>query len=162
MTPTFSGEIQLAGWSDTHNGGAKVTFWLPDTESLEVFKGLTAKKGNTAGHRFMAALVEIGDDELPVDPEAGITASETNQREPIGDACYRAVQWCKDPVFWHWITSLCGDFGSCASENAAKLFIKETCFIESRKELDTDNEANKAWHREIREPYRLWLLKDSA
>ena len=60
---SFQGELMLAGWKDTHNGGATVTFWLPDPAELEVFRGMTAKKGNVAGQRFMAVLAEIGDDE---------------------------------------------------------------------------------------------------
>lgn len=66
MKTTYQGEVQLAGWSETHTGGCKVTIWLPSAEDLEPFKELTARKGNTAGHRFMAAFVEIGDDEMPV------------------------------------------------------------------------------------------------
>lgn len=66
MNTTYQGEVQLAGWSETHTGGCKVTLWLPSSEDLEPFKSLTARKGNTAGHRFMAAFVEIGDDEQPV------------------------------------------------------------------------------------------------
>ena len=66
MKTTYQGEVQLAGWGETHTGGCKVTLWLPSAEDLEPFKALTARKGNTAGHRFMAAFVEIGDDEMPV------------------------------------------------------------------------------------------------
>lgn len=68
MTPAFSGEIQLAGWSESHTGGCKVTFWLSSPDELAAFRTLTVRKGNTAGQRFMAALVEVGDDELPVQP----------------------------------------------------------------------------------------------
>lgn len=69
--PTFHGEVMLAGWKESHNSGAIVSFWLPDSADLEVFKGLTAKKGNTAGQRFMAALVEIPDGELQRESESG-------------------------------------------------------------------------------------------
>lgn len=58
-------ELMLAGWSESHSGGCKVTFWLPDSESLEPFKGMTAMKGKVAGQRLMAVFVEIGDDEMP-------------------------------------------------------------------------------------------------
>lgn len=66
IKPLFSGEMQLAGWSQTHTSGNKITFWLADEEGLEPFKLLTARKGNHAGHRFAVVMVEIGDDELPV------------------------------------------------------------------------------------------------
>ena len=67
IKPTFSGEMQLAGWSQTHTSGNKVTFWLPDDDAMESFKLLTARKGNRAGQRFAVVMVEIGDDEMPID-----------------------------------------------------------------------------------------------
>lgn len=58
-------ELMLAGWSESHSGGCKVTFWVQDSESLEPFKAMTVAKGKTAGQRLMAVFVEIGYDELP-------------------------------------------------------------------------------------------------
>lgn len=66
MNSTFSGEIQFVGWKDSHKQGPLVTFRLSDSSELDAFRGLTVRKGNQAGQRFMAALVEIGDDERPV------------------------------------------------------------------------------------------------
>lgn len=161
MTPTFTGELQLAGWSESHTGGCKVTFWLQSPDELAAFRALTVRKGNTAGHRFMAALVEIGDDELPVEPETGIPVTA---KESIGDACRRAVMWCKEPQFWVFL-NFHPNFASAdhvsSAQEAADL-VKHVCTVNSRRELDTDNEANKTWHREIREPYRLWLLTQNG
>lgn len=28
--PTINLEVMLAGWTESHSGGAKLTFWLPD------------------------------------------------------------------------------------------------------------------------------------
>lgn len=83
-TPVFQDELMLAGWSETHTGGAKVTFWLPDASALDAFRTMTVKKGNTAGQRFACVLVEIGDDEQPVEPETHIRVSDENQ-QVIGD-----------------------------------------------------------------------------
>lgn len=63
LNPTFSGEVQLAGWRETHKSGAVVSFFLSDPADLEKFRGLTVAKGKTAGQRFACVLVEIGDDE---------------------------------------------------------------------------------------------------
>ena len=52
-------EVMLAGWSESHTGGCKVTFWLPDSESLEPFKGLTVIKGKVAGQLFMMVLAPV-------------------------------------------------------------------------------------------------------
>lgn len=169
MTTTFSGEIQLAGWSDTHNGGAKITFWLPDAESLEVFKGLTAKKGNTAGHRFMAALVEIGDDELPVElMEPG--SSEFNKIvKPKGGALAKlAGQWCNLQSFFDWIQpvydNFLGDIGPeiyDTKQEYCRHCLLVMCDIDSRAELDHDPIAAEKFHRLIRLPYSEYL-KEAA
>ncbi len=156
MTPTFTGEIQLAGWSESHTSGCKVTFWLSSPDELEAFRALTVRKGNTAGHRFMAALVEIGDDERPVEP---VLDTPKPPRAQMGDACYRTVMWCQEPTFWKFLNSnhtfQSADHVTNAQE-AAQL-VKFICGVDSRKELDTDNEANKAWHRLIRQPYSEYL-----
>ena len=45
IAPLFSDEVQLAGWSDSHTSGAKVTFWLSDPSQLDAFRGMTERKG---------------------------------------------------------------------------------------------------------------------
>lgn len=152
MIPTFQGEIQLAGWSDTHNGGAKVAFWLPDAESLDVFKGLTAKKGNVAGHRFACVLVEIGEDELPVE-----TLSTPAAEIVKGGALARlAGMWCADSAFWAWL----GDTGLAVgveSERGCATAIRNICMVDSRAELDHCPLSAKIFNERIREPYRDFL-----
>lgn len=165
MTPTFAGEMQLAGWSESHTGGCKVTFWLQSPEEMAAFRALTVRKGNTAGHRFMAALVEIGDDEQPIEPILPDSRElEIKTRAHMGDACYRTVRWCQEPTFWAFLdTKYCtGDGSGATNAKEAAWLVKEICEVESRKQLDTDNEANKTWHREIREPYSRWLKEREA
>lgn len=158
ITPLYAGEMQLAGWSESHTGGCKVTFWLSGPDELAAFRALTVRKGNTSGHRMMAVFVEIGDNEEPVPPP--VQPVEKPSAPHLGDACYRTVQWCADPQFWDWINSTThgGVLWHIDTEIYAKEFVCEICGVTSRKELDTNNEANKAWHRLIREPYRLYLL----
>lgn len=84
LKPVFQSEVMLAGWKETHNGGATVTFWLPDTEDLEVFRGMTVRKSNTAGQRLACVLVEIPDNEIPL-------ASEDAAREAEGVGAASAV-----------------------------------------------------------------------
>ena len=153
ITPTFSGEVMMAGWSDTHTSGAKVTFWLPDAESLEAFKGLTQKKGNTAGHRFMCVLVEIGDDEKPVQPEAVIPAAV---KESIGPLCMLSVKWCKEPEFWKWLET--DPENAAHSEKGAAMCVTTICGVDSRKDIDINPQAAKIFHRQIRGPYSKYLI----
>ena len=142
----FKGELMLAGWSETHTAGRTVTFWLDDEQDDHPFKKFTVKKGKTAGHRFMAVLVELNDDETPV-----------IQTEPIGPLCKLAVQWCKDPVFWEWLNQFRVVCWGTKNEEDAKGEILRICNISSRKELDTNFTSKNLFNSEIRKPYMDWL-----
>jgi len=147
MTPTFQGEMQLAGWAESHTSGAKLTFWLPASADLEVFRGMTARKGHRAGQRFMAVLVEIGDDELPV-PQTVVqptAAPGPGPKQKGGELARLAGRWCGDEMFRHWL-------GVDTAEDAAEN-VRMACGVTSRAELDHNADAAKAFHRIYREPF---------
>jgi hypothetical protein len=136
MTPTFSDEVQLAGWSESHTGGAKVTFWLQSSEALDAFRDLTARKGNTAGHRFACVLVEIGEDEQPV---------QQPRKDTRGPLCREACDYCERLDFQTWIAH-----NAEPSKDRAKARILSICDITSRKELDTNPAAAEKFIKVIR------------
>jgi len=146
MTPTFEGEVQLAGWSESHNGGCKVTFWLSDSDDLEAFRAMTVRKGNTAGQRLACVLIEIGDDEQPVEP-----AKPRDQRGPL---CREACDLCAMPAFQEWTDT--------ENEEEAKGEILFICGIKSRKELDADPAAAEMFRAEIRAPFLRWQRERKA
>lgn len=155
LTPTFSGEVQFRRYSDTSTQGTQIVLALADRESLQSFIGLEGK-------RFMAVLVQIGDDEQPV---MGNPISETkpgksrNDRDPLGDLCRRAVMWCKEPEFWAFLSqSICVDGGGVFDESGAKFAVQVMCGIKSRKELDTNPEAARKFNQLIRVPYQKHLI----
>ena len=166
MKPTFTGEIQLAGWSESHNGGCKVTFWLQSPDELEAFRALTVRKGNTAGHRFMAALVEIGDDEKPIQypPYAAIPADEY-LKPKIGPLAYWAVMRCKEEEFFKFMQiayeAYIGDLTSddfATPEEFCKHAVMVLCKCdESRSEIDQDQEKTRLFHEYVRGPYAKYL-----
>ena len=152
MKTNYAGEMQLAGWSESHNGGCKVTFWLSSPEDLEAFRALTVRKGNTAGHRFMAALVEIGDDEKPVQPPP---AGKTKP----GPLCMEAIDLCNNPEFHKWLAAY-HDFNYWLNEfpgrsvmQVAGDSLKDLCEVRSRKDLDADPEAGQRFIARIRLPF---------
>jgi hypothetical protein len=152
MTPTFQGEVLMRRWSDSSTQGVQVTFALPDAGELEPLKAKTGK-------RFMAVLVEIGDDERPV--PAGDTSTKRvaetpkKEREYLGDLCYRAVQWCGDREFQIWLSNQFR-VGVHSAEEAAEC-IKEVCEVDSRKKLDIEPRAAERFNRLIRGPYQKHL-----
>jgi hypothetical protein len=133
--PTFSGEVQFRRWSDSSTQGVQVTFALPDSDSLEPLKGLEGK-------RFMAVLVQIGDDEKPVEPV---------KRGPL---CIEACEYCKDKDFQRWAAQVSS---TDPSEANAKAYILSVCRVSSRKELDYGPPSAGAFFRqEIRVPFMRW------
>lgn len=164
--PTFAGEVQFRRYSDTSTQGTQIVLALPDRESLQSFIGLEGK-------RFMAVLVQIGDDEQEVPPNPLISKQSANSRlanpveshqikkdrEPLGDLCWRAVQWCKEPEFWAWLSlAYCAEDGGVYDESGAKSLVQIKCGIDSRKELDTNAEAARKFNQLIRGPYQKHLI----
>jgi hypothetical protein len=149
INPTFHGEVQLAGWSETHTGGCKVTFWLQSSEELDAFRALTVRKGNTAGHRFAAVLVEIGEDEQPV--------VQPEPEKPKGGALAKlAGMLCDDPNFWQFLTHHFSTEEACESPDNAAEIIREVCEIPSRSELDWNTDAANRFQASIRRPWLKW------
>jgi len=153
IKPTFAGEVQLCSWSETHSGGAKIVLWLSDPSDLDAFRALTVRKGNTAGHRFMAVLVEVGDDEQPIQPP------KQDEKESKGGALAKlAGMFCQQPEFWGFLGAWEGDaiFPIVTNADSAATAIRAICGVESRAELDSSTEAAAIFHEQIRLPFVRW------
>lgn len=134
----FKDEVMLAGWQETHSGGAKVTFWLASSEALEPFRLATVRKGKVAGQRYMCVLVEIDTDERPVrhisnDAHLMITGEQfvgyatAVGPKSIGNNVERIRDWAK----WQ-------------------------MGVKSLSELDTDPAAVARFHELVRKPFLRW------
>lgn len=163
-TPTFAGEVQLRRWSESNTQGVQVTFALAESADLDKFKGLDGK-------RFMAVLVQIGDDEQPVPANPLISKQNANsrlganegkshiQREPLGDLCWRTVNWCREPEFQQWIAGRV-DFAidMPVGEEYAKQCVLRLCGVTSRKHLDEVPWAGRKCRENIVGPYQKHLI----
>lgn len=123
----FQGEMQLLGWGDTNSRGRTVTFQLTDEGDEHPFKHCQTRKGKTPGKRYAVVMVELGDQEQPVEK----TPSQ--------------MAWllCRDPAFWHFLNER--SFAEITDEDSARSHICEGCGIKSRSELDKNPEAHSAW-----------------
>lgn len=140
----FQGEVMLAGWSQTHNGGAKITFWLSDEDDLAAFKAMTVAKGKTAGQRLALVAVEIGDDEKPVSPQAEQLSPQAEKAKG-GDLAKLAGMFCQSVHFW--------EFCRANDAGQARNWILAICGIQSRRELDHNPHAAQIFHDRVRKPY---------
>jgi hypothetical protein len=146
VTPAFQGEIQFRRYSDTSTQGQQVVFAVQDREALESFVGMEGK-------RFMAVLVQIGDDEQPIPSNPG---ELKKPREYLGAFCWRAVQWSSDAEFQKWLCMYHGKRVRTADEAAT--FIKEFCGVKSRKDLDTNDVARKIFTEHFMAPWQKYQL----
>lgn len=131
VTPSFQGELQFRRYSDTSTQGQQVVFCVSDREALEPFIG-------KEGKRYMAVLVEIGDDEQPV-----------QRKDTRGPLCREACDYCAMPEFWEWVGA--------ANAEDAKAYIVDMAGVTSRKDLDTNERARDAFVAHIRTPFMRWM-----
>lgn len=146
----FEGELMLASWTESHHSGAKVSFWLPDAQALDAFRHLTTRKGNTAGQRFMAVLVEIGDDEQPVSDAAAPASTRSGLSRSAGIIS-------KSPDFQRFVAQVQGfqpDDPAQREEQAAG-HMRQFCRVSSRRDLDTSPTAAQLFQR-LMAGYRDW------
>lgn len=142
VTPAFQGEVQFRRWSDSSTQGVQVTFALPDSEALEPLK-------HKAGKRFMAVLVEIGDDEQPV--------QQPKKKDQRGPLCKEACDYCEMPSFWEWANARDVQFKKqVCDKDSAREFILHVCMASSRKELDEFADIADFFKGYIRMPFMKW------
>ncbi|MDH0342093.1 hypothetical protein [Chromobacterium haemolyticum] len=75
--------------------------------------------------------------------------------------------WSKDKTFILYLNNLLAEsgeqsavhYGLSEEDLSPADFIRETCGIVSRRELDTNDEAARVFSREIREPFMQWAKK---
>lgn len=135
----YSDEAMLLGWAESNTRGRTVTFLLPETGDEHPFRHFTVKSGKRAGQRFLLTLVQLDDDERPVEK----TPSQL------------AFLLCQDEQFWFWANER--SFDTIDNEQAARAFILTACKIDSRSKLDTNMHARATWEATIYQPYRKYL-----
>jgi hypothetical protein len=152
VKPCFTGEVMLAGWADTHNGGAKVTLWLADDHDLECFRRMTVRKGKVAGQRLMCVLVEIDEQENPVNQEL---ADMATKRKPSAEAHLVIMGEHFQRYFRENIRV---GQTSTADWDAERIraAVKSRIGVASLAEIDRDPAARKRYHDLIWLPFSEW------
>ncbi|MGH8908294.1 MAG: hypothetical protein ACRD0K_17745 [Egibacteraceae bacterium] len=152
----FIGEMQLAGWGDSHNGGAKIVLWLPDADHLGPFRDLTARKGKLAGQRLMVVMMEVNDDESMGGAPAIQRAAQ--QFTGLGPAGMWLVARCRELEFRKWLAEThkqswneCWkalDLVAAADrpEATARLVVKRVLGVDSRKDVDGNEKAMEVFN----------------
>jgi hypothetical protein len=154
----YDGEVMLAGWSDSPAGGLTVTFWCEPGEGVHPFETCRRRSKSAPGTSFVVALVELGDDDQPVDQ----TRRERFEAAQGHRLSRLAAQLCRREDFWQFLTEVTlAGAGIIDHEAEAAALLRASLKIDSRAELDTNPEAAKVFHRQFREPFIEWQEADS-
>lgn len=147
----YEDELMLKGWNDGTTGW-KVTFWLnPDAEGLHPFIG------HEKGTEFALAAVELDDDQEPID-QVKRERVETAVRHRKQGLSNFAALLCRSLEFHAWLEEVQGCLVPNPDkwEKVAKGWMCNKLGIESRAELDHDQELAERFHVDIRRPYAAW------
>jgi hypothetical protein len=156
----YDGQFMLAGWQDSSTAGYGVTFWCepPEDGRVHAFDGFTRGVDS-----FMVALVELSDDDTPVDQEKRERIEKVEEqseqkaqerKKPLLSTA--AAMICQNPAFWRWVHHERGGPVVVNSDQAAQ-WMREHLGIDSRRDLDTMDAKAEQFHRAIRRPFAEWM-----
>lgn len=88
---------------------------------------------------------------------ASKSAAQAEMAKPKGGELSKlAAMWCSDPQFWKWLI-ISGLEIKIQNSNDARIAVLDICEINSRAELDNNDNAAKLFHEFIRIPFSEWL-----
>lgn len=119
------------------------------------------------GTRFMAALVEVGDDELPKEKPVPVATEVKADPVPKDRKNWRdlppsqqAAMRCGEPVFVAFVREKHGaELASNGDEIAS--FVRAFCGVASRSELNTRHTPRTLWHQ-LDSQYQAWRQTEGA
>jgi len=158
-------EAKKDALSQRQSGDWKVSFTVQGTD---MDQRLTAAP---MGTRYAMVLVEIGDDELPVQKETAAKPRQTSSPDtPTGGA--KRMDWrdmqpaaqagirCEEPVFWAFLTERYRDYWLESKSNAPEC-VRLICGVASRKELGTNHKARVVW-KMLDDQFQAWKALEHA
>lgn len=150
-------DLIFLGWTMSNSAGAKLRFEMESVNAFDHFRSLPA------GEEWSLTLVELDDEEKPVDQK---------QREVVetvkgGPRSQRAGAMCSDPEFQTFVnlqlmsrsSFKIRKFNGRATPDECAQFIRDKCRISSRAELDHDAAAWDRFTAWVSKPFAIWSSK---
>ncbi len=148
----YHDEVQLLGYGETDTSGPYIKLRLQDPADLSIFRGKDKRTTTKLGQRYQVMLIEVGDDEEPVDQSAVKNAQAAEIKG--GPLAVRAARLCRDPEFYNYVlrtawykhnAKLPNPSYYLTPEAMCRGFIIDYCNIRTRKTLDHDASAAAAF-----------------
>lgn len=110
------------------------------------------------GARYQCVLVEINDDETPVDHQS----IDRDKWRDLGPAKQAGIR-CKDPVFWAFLREGRHYYSDVIDEASAARTVRDYCEVTSRADLGKPgNHASRTlWHG-LDNEFQAWKAKENA
>ncbi len=162
----ISMEVKKNSLHQMQNGDWRVSFTVQGTDMDYRLIGAAM------GTRFMAVLVEIGDDELPVQHQpAKETKKTSGEPRPPAPRAVAKRDWrdlspaeqagmrCAQAPFRAFMSEECG-FTTDDPDSAA-VVVRQLCRVESRRELNTSKDARLRW-QSLDDQFQAWNAMERA
>ncbi|MEY9397974.1 hypothetical protein ABIF79_004349 [Bradyrhizobium japonicum] len=109
------------------------------------------------GTRFACVLVEVNDDETPVDHGS----MERDKWRDLGPARQAGMR-CKEPTFWAYLREVCG-YADVREEGHAADCVRHHCGVASRSDLGKPGRTDERqkWHR-LDYDYQAWRVNENG
>lgn len=151
----YDNEVMLKGWTDGVTGW-KVTFWIDADQQINDCHEVHPFMQFAKGEEFTLAIVELQDDNTPVDQVKRDRVERGTKR--VQKLSNFAAMLCRTPNFWDYLDGNYTNFDhyrkqGLDNEEAATKQLKFLLSIKSRAELDSDPVAANKFHNHIRIPY---------
>lgn len=148
---SISLEVKKDGLQQRQSGDWMLRFTV---QAIEMDRRIT---NAPMGTRFACVLVEINDDETPVDHKA----EARDKWRDLGPV-KQAGMLCKEPVFWAFLSEECGG-PQIKNEDAAAVVVRDICGVSSRADLGKPGNQKQRvlWHQ-LDNAYQAWRARENA
>lgn len=108
------------------------------------------------GTRFQCVLVEINDDETPVDH----VAQDRDKWRVLGPVKQAGIR-CKEPTFWAFLREGPYQCLDTRDEESAAWAVREICHVLTRSDLDKSTDTRILWF-DLDTKYQAWKARENA
>jgi hypothetical protein len=150
LANAISFEVKKDGLAQRQSGDWQLRFTV---SAIDMDRRITTAP---MGARFACVLVEIADDETPVDHKA----RDRDKWRELGATKQAGIR-CKDPIFWAYLHEEL-HFPPIQDEDMAATCVREQCHIQSRRDLEKigNQEARRIWYM-LDHGFQAWRNREN-
>jgi len=148
-----------------HPDEKEITLRFSDRTSMEVFKLAAMNALFAEKQQYCSDTQKLKSGHANDTQDGDNHRSLKGRLESVEDELYghkpsrRAAILCRNPLFWCYLESTQGLIFDQIDSAKSKIYIRKTCLINHRRELDYDHGAQERYNKLIEDPYLAWLAQ---